>query len=99
MITVDFLISFGYFKKFYFQVKDDLTRRDEIDKDHMNKITDFRVNRGEDRADVRRELSDYNRKVREDAELRARGVIAISAESLTRSGFTEGQARELYRSA
>lgn len=98
MITVDFLISFGYCKKYYFELRQGRTDMLSYSKDDINKISEFRADQGEDKQAVRQELQQYNAGVRDEADQWARGIIQLMADAMNRSGLSEEQVREQYRS-
>lgn len=98
MITVDFLISFGYCKKHYFETRKEYLDRNTLGRDEINRITDYRVALGEDRNQVNAELIEGNRLVEPIATAHARAVIQIMADGANALGWSEDKAREHYRS-
>ena len=98
MLTVDDMISFGYFRKYYHTMVDDILRRDETGKDYANKAANLRERQGEARKDVLKEISIHNKTIKEEAEAFARGVVQISVDSLNRRGISLEEAKEMFKS-
>lgn len=98
-ITVDFLISFGYGRKYYNEMlaQDRLVR--QYDKDWMSKVVQHRQSKGEDPKAVKAELIEYNRQQQAESEANARGVIQRMADLFNRMEMTEQQVQELFKQA
>lgn len=99
MITAEFLASFGSFRKWNSELKNDFALRlGMYDKDEINKIVDFWVSRGYDRETIRAEYVAKSREIERQAAERALSVIGLTATSLNRLGYTEERVKLEFRS-
>ena len=98
MITVEEVITFGYFKKRYSELVSGYLLVNEINKDTLNKIVQYKlsVNPELDAKEIKSALIQSNYIIRQEAEQYAKDVIQIHIDALNRQNYTLDQVRNEY---
>lgn len=92
MITVDDVIAFGYFRKWYHEMKKEYLTQHAIPKDLINKIADYKKDNF-----VKGKLFAENKQIEVEADTYAREVIQISVDSFNKLGYNIEYIQENYK--
>lgn len=92
MITIDDVISFGYFRKWFHEMKKDYITINAYPKDLINKIAKYKNDES-----IKGKLFAQNKIIEQEAESYAREVIQISVDGFNNLGYNIEYIKERYK--
>lgn len=91
MIMIDDVISFGYFRKWFHEMKKNYITQHGYPKDYINKVAAFKND------SIKGKLFAENKKIEQEAETYARDVIQISVDGFNNLGYNIEYIKENYK--
>ena len=91
-ITVDDVIAFGYFRKWYNEMKKDYITINAFPKDYINKVVDYHQDNS-----LREPMLKHNKRIEMEADSYAREVIQISVDNFNDLEYNLEYIRKEYK--